>query len=1012
MKHSFSIILTSCLLMIIGIALFPYVEITDAPRPTQGKTLSVTYSWPGVAAKVVEQNVTSRLEAMVSAVKGVEKVSSVSYYGNGAITITLKKGADVSATKFEIASLLRQVRNKLPENVSHPLLTGGEVDAGMDDEQQRLILTYQANANMSPQQIAQIVERTLKYRMETVPGVDKLLISGITDRYLEITYNAQAMGIYGIAGEDIAEAVRAYEGREDIVGEVTMKNGRLLAPLMLYSQSDIASFEEMPVKTVGGKIIYLNQLAQCTIRDKQPDSYFRVNGKNTLYVNVYVERGANVVSTARRVKAIMPSEEAQVNYTLSYDKGEQQIKEFRTLAYRTLAAILALLFLAWIVSGRQWRYLFIVATALTANVLIAIILYALLGIQLHPMSMAGITVSLGLTIDSTIVMADHFSYYHDRKAIMSIIAAMLTTIGALVVVFWLPEHLRTDLRDFSIVVMVNLAVAILVSWLFVPALVTWLRYGSRQSGRPRRLRTARLFSTAYRRYVSFASRRLGKAITLGLLTGAFGWSLHTFVENRSDRAFQRQKEEMHLHIRAQMPIGGSIRELNEKVQMLEAYLAQYAPKIRRYETRINQGGAHIDIQFTPEALAEAFPFVLESRVIGKVVTIGGADWATFGVSERGFSNALNLQYRAHRIGVKGYDYDRLMGYAVRMMHKMGKNPRVVDLSVETPKHEFQEDEYHVEYDRQMLSATHLHPSMIHHTLSGLLSQRGAGQVKLQSGDAIDVVVRPADADSFDLWHLQNSFLESDSREVRPSDLMKIERRKANNCIPRENQEYVLNVAFNVLGSYAYSSRIIEEAVDSCNATLPVGFKCENEHYSYYPDTGEEYWLIGLVALIIFFICSILFESLWQAFCIILLIPFSFIGLFLAYHLTDCPFGSGGFAAMVMLSGLTVNAGIYIFAEYNALRGYHPVRSEGLERTKERALLMAVNHKIVPILLTIISTLVGLVPFLIDTGTEPFWQSLAIGTIGGLAISIIILLVYLPAVLVAKHGRLLKDYVSH
>lgn len=991
-----------CLLMIVGIALCPRVEIADAPRPSQGKTLSINYTWPGVAAKVVEQNVTSRLEALVSAVKGVEKVSSVSNYGSGAITITLKEKADVSATKFEIASLLRQIRNKLPENVSHPLLTGGEIDAGMDDEQQRLILTYQANANMSPQQIAQIVERTLKYRTEMISGVDKLVVSGVSDRYLEITYDAQTLNIYGITGDDIAEAVRAYEGKEDVVGEVTTQNGRLIVPLLLYSNSAIASFEEMPVKNVSGKIIYLNQLAQCTIRDKQPDSYFRVNGKSTLYVNVYMERGANVVSTAHKVKAIMPSENSQVKYTLSYDRAEQQIKDFRTLAYRSLAAILALLLFAWIVSGCRWKYIFIVATALAANVLMAVILYVLLDIQLHPMSMAGITVSLGLTIDSTIVMVDHFSYYHNRRAFMSILAAMLTTIGALVVVFWLPEYLQIELKDFAVVVMVNLTVALLVSWLFVPALVTQLQYGSRQAGRPRRLHMASLASAVYRRYISFASHWKGKVIILALLSTAFGWTLHTFIENRESRAFHQQEEEMMLHIRAQMPLGGSIQELNEKVQILEAFLSQHK-EIRRFETRIDRSGARIDVQFTPEALASSFPFIMENRIIGKVITIGGADWATFGVSERGFSNSLNLQYRSNRIHLKGYDYDRLMRYAEDMVHEMGKNNRVVDLSIETPNHENQEDEYHVEYDQLMLAIDSLHPSMIHNTLSSLLSQRGAGKVTLQSGDAIDVMVRPADADSFDLWNLQNAFVESNNREVRPADFMKIERRKANNCIPRENQEYVLNVAFNILGSYAYSSRIIKETIDKYNAILPVGFKCDNEGYNYYEDTGEQYWLIGLIAIIIFFICSILFESLWQAFSIILLIPLSFIGLFLAYHVTGCPFGTGGFAAMVMLSGLTVNAGIYIYAEYNALSGHRTIPAAcHLIRSRQRALLMAVNHKIIPILLTIFSTVVGLVPFLIDTSTEPFWLSLAVGTIGGLTLSVIALLVYLPTVLVKKN----------
>ena len=118
MKHSFSILLVLCVLMVVGGALVPQLDISNKPRPEQGKTLTISYRWENASAKVVEQNVTSRIEALVSSVRGVEKVSSVSRFGRGRITVELKPKADVSATKFEIASILRQIRGKVPEGVS------------------------------------------------------------------------------------------------------------------------------------------------------------------------------------------------------------------------------------------------------------------------------------------------------------------------------------------------------------------------------------------------------------------------------------------------------------------------------------------------------------------------------------------------------------------------------------------------------------------------------------------------------------------------------------------------------------------------------------------------------------------------------------------------------------------------------------------------------------------------------------------------------------------------------
>ena len=169
------------------------------------------------------------------------------------------------------------------------------------------------------------------------------------------------------------------------------------------------------------------------------------------------------------------------------------------------------------------------------------------------------------------------------------------------------------------------------------------------------------------------------------------------------------------------------------------------------------------------------------------------------------------------------------------------------------------------------------------------------------------------------------------------------------------------------------------------------------------DEGTQYWLIGIIAIIIFFIIAILFESLMQALAVVLPIPVSFIGLFLTYHITGVPFGTGGFAAMVLLAGLTVNAGIYIICQNNNQRTKQllPLEYDKKRRLKigTRRYVSAFNHKIIPILLTILSTVLGMIPFLIDgLDEQPFWYSLAVGTIGGLMFSVLPIFLFLPNVL--------------
>lgn len=1016
MKHSFSILLVLCVLMVVGGALVPQLDISNKPRPEQGKTLTISYRWKNASAKVVEQNVTSRIEALVSSVRGVEKVSSVSRFGSGRITVELKQKADVSATKFEIASILRQIRGKLPEGVSYPTVSGGEVSTVLgDDNEVKLILTYMLNADMSGEQMRQIAERETKHAVERIEGVHHVDITGTTAHYMEVEYDAEQLAVYGIGSSDIIDAIRNFSGREDIVGEISAEGGRVTIPLLLSSKEERRRFEQMPLKNIGGKIVYLNNLATCNIRERKPGSYYRVNGMNTIYVNVYADKDANVVSVSDRVKSVMEASATTLHPSLSYDRAEEQMKEFRTLVARSSLTLAILLAFVWMCGGFRWRYLAAISISLLANILIAIMFYRLADIRLHPFSMAGITVSLGIIIDSAIVMADHYAYYRDRRAFTGILAAMMTTVGALVIVFWLPDYLRHDLKDFSVVVMINLLVAVAVALFFTPALVAQFGVTRKKTFLKRNLHTRFVvwFSHLYSCYAGMGQRRWARCALLLVFAGVFAGSLKLFTECLDSNTFRQKEKETKLYVRAQMPLGGSVHELNGKVREVEALLSQFK-EIKRFETVVRPNGAAIVIEFKDEALASGFPFLLESRVIGKVITIGGADWATSGVSERGFSNSLNLQYRANRIEIAGYDYERLYRFAEDMVEEMQKNRRVTDLAIVTPGHEEQEDEFFMSYDRGMMAADSVSAHDVHSSLQSLLADREAEKIDV-GGKMMDVTVHPTAVNSFDLWQMENSYVAAGGRQVRPSGFMDISRRKAKNIIPRDNQEYVLRVAFNVLGSYTYTDRYIKSITEKFNSTFPVGFRCLNKTSGAYEDDGTQYWLIGLVAVIVFFILAILFESLRQSLAVTLLIPVSFIALFITYHVTGVPFGTGGFAAMVLLAGLTVNAGIYIVCQYNIIVRQHgfsnrqcdiPVRRhETRKQQGVRWFVTAFNHKIVPIMLTVLSTVIGMIPFLLDGPEEqPFWFSLAVGTIGGLSLSVIPLVLFLPLVMLLSGNR--------
>lgn len=124
---SFSLILIMAVLMVIGGALIPLLRIAYHPTPEQGKRLSISFSWPGASQRVIEQEITSKVEGLVSSVVGVEKTTSMSSQGSGSVTVVLKEKVNVSAVRFEISSLLKQIAGKLPEGAGSLYLQGGNI---------------------------------------------------------------------------------------------------------------------------------------------------------------------------------------------------------------------------------------------------------------------------------------------------------------------------------------------------------------------------------------------------------------------------------------------------------------------------------------------------------------------------------------------------------------------------------------------------------------------------------------------------------------------------------------------------------------------------------------------------------------------------------------------------------------------------------------------------------------------------------------------------------------------
>ena len=1030
---AFSVLLIMAALAVIGVAMLPMLNVQYTPSPVERK-IDVSFTWPDASARLIEQSVTSRIEGALSAITGSESVSSRSSKGSGRVTIRFRKGTEMAAARFEVASAIRNLYPKLPEEVSYPAIsiaTGGTRESDM--------LVYTIKADLPSRRIEEYVEAHMSTPLSQTEGVGKVSLSGVTPFEWVITFDPKAMEVNGISAADLAAAFRDYF-RSDVIGLTTLPHADGTDRSIVLKLRNRASlnFGDIPIARRNGRIYHLRDFATARWCEAPPSTYFRINGLNTITLSIGCEASTNMLRVAENVKEEMHRLQAAfppgISATLTYDASEYVSGELHKIYLRTLLCVAILMLFVYLVS-RDFNYLLIIAVTLAVNILVAVVFYNLLNLDIHIYTLAGITVSLGIIIDSSIIMVDHYSYYRNRRVFVSILGALLTTIGALGIVWLLPEKQQANLTDFSLVIVINLVVSLIVALLFIPALLDKfpLKRSMTVSSVKRRRLTVRV-SRAYARFIGWGRRHRwlfivaliwgfgiptfllpekiepekgetpgrGTELYNKIMEGRFmtehrnfldkflGSSLHLFHTATSRYNNFREPEQKVLYVNAGMAEGCTVQQLNDVVRHMENYICQF-DEVDMFRTRITSyDNARIEITFKPEYENSGFPSMLKQELTSAAINFGGATWRVWGIDDNSFNNNIVSSYRSNQIRLRGYNYDQLAAYADRLIDSLSTNrrvsePEIMDGDAWTLPH----NEFTIRYDDERIAATGLDVSDYYTILNTMLYQSRLPSV--YNGEELQqVILESGDRYRFDRWHIANAQVGIDSLRTKLSTVGTIEKHRTGISIRRSKQSYEILVGFDFIGSYELGKRLIERTMRQLNdEILPIGFRADSPSHNFgRKEKQQQAWLILLVVAIIYTMCTILFESLRKPLVIILMIPISFIGVFLSFGWSDFIFDQGGFAAFVLLCGIVVNAGIYLINEEDTCAAISGKRGIALY-------LKAFNHKIVPISLTILSTILGLAPFLYDGPEEVFWFAFAIAAISGTFFSVVALLIYLP-----------------
>ncbi len=1029
---AFKLLVIFCLLALVGLFVLPLLNLKLTPEQSDNRVF-VNFNMRAETPRSIEKNVTSRLEGIAASLKGVSGIESVTRPGEGVITVWLDKHTHPDQFRVKLSSAIRQAWNSFPQQISFPVISSKAPFSSKVGNQ--AIMSYRVESEKDSIWINDYLTNNLIPNLYKVKGLKQVLVDGLPLDEVHILIDHKRARMLGVSDQQIFSAfINSNQVQE--ISSVPIKSGtngvEQYNLKVQFNKTHEVNLDQILVESFDKRTIRLSELAKIHCQRKTPNRTFRVNGVPNIYLRLFADEKQNHLKLAGRIKeqiAIHQQNQPEdIGIFLVSDSTQFIKKEIYTIAFRTLLTLFLLLMAVWLFY-RDANYLIIVVISLTTNVCISFLIYYLFGLELHFYTMAGITLSLGMIIDNSIIVVDYLKKHTHLRILLPLLAANLTTIGALMSMSIISIRQESFWDDFSHVIVINLFLSFFASLFLVPSLVKKIPLKNLQHSKPANVRRIIKFNHLYAAYARWAVRH--KTLIVGAFILGFGLPIfmlpnkvggEAWYHDYYNKIFSNPVVENHIKPAVDKITGGTLRlfvnniisdyqttaphekillinahsqkeysyeHLNRQVMRLEEFLLGVGG-IKGIQTEVSQTKrATIKVSFKENESPMLGYDLLDEAAKHLNKYAGGADWS-LSYEQTNVSITYEIKKgQSWGINLYGYNFDELLDYARQTQNRITQNPRVRNAHIRPQFSFFATSNYQSEslfsFDKTLDTKTKADALNRINRLTNYPIPLGQYNFKNRLMGYYLNRTNP-ETNLFQFMNQQRTVGASHSRMNLLGTIKKVDTPLE---IARHNQQYQLAITFDFMGTGASAKAYEKELIQNFNNLIIPGFFAGDKFGDSKENPIQWLGLIVLIISIIYFITSILFESLKQGFWVIAMIPFSYIGAFLAFWFFNVNFDQGGYGSLIILEGITVNASLYFINAFN---------NQKTNIDSFRKFLKAWNTMITPIFLTILSTILGFIPFLIK-GSDVFWRALATGTIGGLIFSLFVLFVILPVSLI-------------
>ncbi len=1015
---------TTIVILIFGLIIIGGMAYFTLPREAAPDItfpfIMVFSDYEGTSPSDMESLVTRPLERKLKTLTDVKEMSSTSMEGSSQIFLEFEPNVDTDTALQKVRDKIDQGKGDLPSDMSDPSV----MEFSSSDWPIMFVVISGEVGLVELKKIAEEMEE----KIEGVPGVLEAEIVGGLEREIRVEYNQDRLAAYGLIISQVIQSVR-NNNQNMPGGSLDIGEARyvLKAPAEIKSPAEI---DNLVVTVRDGKPIYITDVAEIRDTFKDRESFSRLDGIESVSIRVTKRAGEHLLRIADDIKAIVGEYQermpGQISITITSDSSKDVHTMVADLENNIVTGLLLVLIVIFASLG--FRNAVLVALAIPFSMLLSFFIIQLLGITLNFVVLFSLILALGMLVDNAIVIVENIYRHHtsERKPLnraamegtaevaWPVIASTATTVAAfLPLVFW-PGIMGEFMGYLPKTVIITLSASLFVALVITPALGAMFIKRSKREQKIAKKGGGKEYGFIVRNYKRMLSFSLNyRLLFLFLFFSLLVMMIYAYSQSGLGVEMFPDTEPARIIAKVQAPEGTNIYQTNNFTLQAESIIQKYG-NIKHITTTVGNAGPNI---------SEISLDMIDRELRKGAGAEGTDDGKIYFKNSNDTMEAMRKELSASIVGaeikvdkeengppvgapvnveIHGDNYAIMADIADELKSKIQDIPGIVDL---TDDYEPGLPEIKIDIDKERAALLGLDAYTIGYIIKG--SVNGVEVGKYHEGeDEYDIIARLPEEQRRNIQNILRLRISGPQGQAIPlSNVATITTTSGLSAIKHIDERRVVSVSSNVAKSFNAQKVLAEVQAIADEMTLPAGYTFEytgeNEEMQESQAFMTKAFIIAL--LLISMVLVTQFDSILSPFIIMTSVILSLIGVFLGLIITETPFGvimTG--MGVISLAGVVVNNAIVLIDYINVLRKEH---GKGCRE----AIILAGCTRFRPVVLTAVTTVLGLLPMAIGVSLDvrnvsivwgsdmsQWWGPMAIAVIFGLVVATVLTLFVVPS----------------